>query len=88
MLNLQEFIYTTKSKVLSDDANDEDDGAESSDDNEFFKLKKSARETAPTMENVIPSSSLGSRSENEPQEMPHPPHYYYYSKPPIQWETS
>jgi hypothetical protein len=35
MLNLQEFIYATKYKVLSDDANDEDDGAESSDDDAF-----------------------------------------------------
>ena len=83
MLNLQEFIYATKCKVLSDDANDEDDGAESLDDDAFFKLKKLARESAPTRENVIPSSSLESRSENKPQETPHPPHYYY-SKPSIQ----
>ena len=59
MLNLQEFMYGTKSKVASDDSNDEDDGAESSDDDAFFKLKKSSRETAPTTKNVLPSSSLG-----------------------------
>ena len=78
-------MYATKSMVLSDDddTNDEDDGAESSDDDAFFKLKKLARATAPTRENVIPSSSLvESRSENEPQETPHPPHYYYL-KPSI-----
>jgi hypothetical protein len=87
MLNLQEFIYVTKIKVLSNNANDEDYGAEASDDDEFFKLKKLARGTAPAMENVVPLSSLGSRSKNKPQDMPHLPHYYY-SKTQIQWETS
>ena len=52
-----------------------------------FQAEKTARETAPTMEDVIHSSSLGSRSENEPHKMPHPMHYYY-SKPPIKWEIS
>lgn len=58
IFNLQEFIYGTKSKIVSEDENGEDEG-DSSDDDEFFKLKKSSKETATTRESTLPTSSLG-----------------------------
>ena len=59
MANLQELIYGTASKVVSEDENNGDEDDESSDDDEFFRLKKSTREVKSRTTNTMPSSSIG-----------------------------
>jgi ribosome biogenesis protein BMS1 len=55
-INLQDLVYGTRAKLVS---NDEDSDGEGSDDDEFFTLKKSTKESAPLEERAMPSSSLG-----------------------------
>ena len=58
VVNLQELVYGTKPKVVSNDEED-DEQASSDEDDDFFKLKKSKREPASREEKALPPSSLG-----------------------------
>lgn len=58
MLHLQEFIYGNKPKTVTDDEQEVDEG-ESSDDDEFFRLKKSSTETVRRAESDPSQTILG-----------------------------
>eukprot|EP00980_Cylindrotheca_fusiformis_P010095 scaffold2243_cov122-Cylindrotheca_fusiformis.AAC.11 len=59
MLNLQEFIYGSNTKTVTDDEQGATEDSESSDDEEFFKLKKAPRENIQTTENTPLPTPLG-----------------------------
>ena len=54
-VNLQDLVYGTKTRIVS---NDEDSEGDASDDEDFFTLKKSKRASTPLQQRVVPSSSL------------------------------
>lgn len=58
VVNLQELVYGTKTKAVSNDES-EDTEASSDDDDEFFTLKKPSKESARREEQALPLSSLG-----------------------------
>ncbi len=58
MINLQELIYGTKAKVVSNDEEDDRDSTDDEDD-QFFTLKKTTKKSVSPGERVMPSSSLG-----------------------------
>lgn len=59
VVNLQQLVYGTKTKVVSDDEHD-DDAEVSDDDDEFFTLKKkSPRVNSRSNEEALPSNTLG-----------------------------
>jgi len=59
VVNLQSYIYGTQNMNIDDGDDSDQEGDESSDDEDFFKIKKSTRESITSVENQLPKSALG-----------------------------
>ena len=62
VVNLQELVYGSKSKMITDDERDDDGENSSDDDDELFKLKKTSRDAAASQsssKSALQSTSLG-----------------------------